>query len=100
MPDRLGGDWRPQTRSTQRTSSDESLWLSKTRSAQSGAGGHSRRTSSDTAATSLYSIEECTEHMDMSGVEKAVAGEGKVSHQSIAEHKSATADKQDVANEG
>ncbi|ROV98416.1 hypothetical protein VMCG_07162 [Cytospora schulzeri] len=69
---------RPQTRSTQRSTSDESLRLLKTRSAQSTVGSRSRRNSTETTSTSLYSIEECTEDMDTSGMDKAI--EGKASH--------------------
>lgn len=79
MADGLERHSRPQTRSTQRSSSDESLRLSNTRSAQSTAGGHSRRTSNDTITTSLYSIEECTEYTDTSGIDKAI--DGKTFHQ-------------------
>ncbi|KUI65299.1 hypothetical protein VM1G_00780 [Cytospora mali] len=92
--DTLDRDRRPQTRSTQRSSSDESLRLLKTRSTQSGAGGHSRSLSNDTTATSLYSIEECTECPDTSGVEKAIGGGNKTSHQS------GTAGQRDDADSG
>ncbi|KUI55497.1 hypothetical protein VP1G_02909 [Cytospora mali] len=89
--DALEGDRRPQTRSTQRSSSDETLRLLKTRSTQSWAGGHSRSLSNDTTATSLYSIEECTECTDTSGVGKAIGSGNRTSHQS------GTADQRDDA---
>ncbi|ROV89503.1 hypothetical protein VSDG_08515 [Cytospora chrysosperma] len=92
MANELDKDLRPQTRSTQRSSSDESLGLLHTRSAQSVAGGHSRKTSSDTTATSLYSIEECTEYTDTSGMDKAV--EGKAEHQPDLGHQPAAAEQQ------
>jgi hypothetical protein len=56
------------------------------------AGGHSRKTSSDTTATSLYSIEECTEYTDTSGMDKAV--EGKASHQPYLGHQPATTEQE------
>lgn len=92
IADGLDRDLRPQTRSTQRSSSDESLRLLHTRSAQSVAGGHSRKTSSDTTATSLYSIEECTEYTDTSGMDKAV--DGKAEHQPDLGHQPAAAEQQ------